>query len=146
MEAFSRKLKEARVAKELNQDELGEIVGVTRRSIVAYERGDAVPHKKTIRALAKALGVSTEYLTNDEITDQSFSKEMDHLVEEASSRFGNKGASEVEDLLKQNVALFAGGSISEEGKAAYFEALAKAYFACKEEAKKKYGKKPSEAE
>ncbi len=147
MEAFARKLKDARSAKELNQEELGELVGVSRRSINAYEKGAAIPRKKTIRALAKALGVSVEYLTNDGITDRSFSMEMDYLVEEASSRFGSKGAAEVEDLLKQNVALFAGGSLSEEGKAAYYEALSNAYFACKAEAKKKYGKKaPEQAE
>lgn len=144
MEAFARKLKEARTAKELKQEELGQIVGVTRRSIVAYEKGDAVPRKAMLRKLAQALDVSYDYLTNDETDDPGQGRAMDHLVAEASSRFGSKAANEVEDLLKRNVALFAGGTISEEGKEAFFEALAKVYFACKEEARRTYGKKKSD--
>ena len=38
------------------------------------------------------------------------------------------------------IALFAGGSISEETKDAYFQAVTEAYFACKNAAKEKYGK------
>jgi transcriptional regulator with XRE-family HTH domain len=146
MEAFARKVREARKNKEYSQDELGKQIGVSGRSIQAYEYGKSVPRKKALRKLAMALDVSYEYLVNDEIDDPNYGKDMDHLVAEASSRFGSKGANEVEDLLKRNVALFAGGTISEEGKEAFFEALAKAYFACKEEARKTYGKKKSDSD
>ncbi len=144
MEAFARKLREARNAKEMNQEELGQLIGVSRRSVIAYEKGDSTPRKAVIMKIALALDVSCEYLTNDEIDDPEYGKQMDHLIAEASTRFGSKAANEVEGLLKQNVALFAGGSISEEGKEAFYEALTKAYFACKEEARKKFGKKKSD--
>ena len=47
----------------------------------------------------------------------------------------------MEGLLAANTALFAGGELSQEQKDAFFEAVTKAYFACKGEAKKKYGRK-----
>jgi len=47
----------------------------------------------------------------------------------------------VEALLAQNAALFAGGTLDQEGKDAFFEAVMKAYLTCKEEAKKTYGRK-----
>lgn len=144
MEAFAKKVREARKNRELSQEELGKLIGVSGRSVQAYEYGKSVPRKKALRQLAQALDVSYEYLVNDEVDDPNYGKDMDHLVSEASSRFGSKAANEVEDLLKRNVALFAGGTISEEGKEAFFEALAKAYFACKEEARKTYGKKASD--
>ena len=44
-------------------------------------------------------------------------------------------------VLKQNQSLFAGGTISEEAKDAYFQAVMKAYLDCKEAAKQTYGRK-----
>ena len=40
-----------------------------------------------------------------------------------------------------NTALFAGGELSQEQKDLFFEAVTKAYFACKSGAKEKYGRK-----
>ena len=42
---------------------------------------------------------------------------------------------EAEDLLKRNVAFLAGGSVDQEAKDAFFEALMTAYITCKNEAR-----------
>lgn len=47
----------------------------------------------------------------------------------------------MDELLRDNTAIFAGGELSQEQKDAFFEAVMKAYITCKDEAKKKYGKK-----
>ena len=47
----------------------------------------------------------------------------------------------MDELLKDNAALFAGGDLSQEQKDAFFEAVMKAYITCKEEAKIKFGSK-----
>ena len=41
----------------------------------------------------------------------------------------------------ENTALFAGGTLSEEAKDAYFQAVAEAYYDCKKAARKTFGKK-----
>jgi hypothetical protein len=43
-------------------------------------------------------------------------------------------------LLERNAALFAGGTLDQEAKDAFFEAVTKAYWAAKEESRKTYGK------
>jgi hypothetical protein len=43
--------------------------------------------------------------------------------------------------MERNVALFAGGSISQEAKDAYFEAVMQAYMESKQAAKVKFGRK-----
>ena len=47
----------------------------------------------------------------------------------------------METLLRDNVALFAGGELSQDQKDAFFEAVMKAYITCKEEARSKFSKK-----
>ena len=62
-------------------------------------------------------------------------------VEEMRQQAGKKDSLDLEEMLKQNQSLFAGGTISEEAKDAYFQAVMKAYLDCKEAAKQTYGRK-----
>ena len=47
-------------------------------------------------------------------------------------------------MLRQNQTLFAGGTISEEAKDQYFQAVMEAYLDCKKAAKETFGRKKSE--
>ena len=141
MKTFSEKVKEAREGLKLNQQQLGNLVGVTKRSIAAYETTDTKPRGNTVRKLAAALNVSVDYLLNDEISDTQYGIEKEPYVEEARQRLGNKAAKEMDLLLEQNLALFAGGELDQEAKDAFFEAVMKAYLKCKDEARKTFGRK-----
>ena len=48
---------------------------------------------------------------------------------------------DLEAMLAQNQEMFAGGTISQEAKDAYFQAVMKAYVECKEAAKETYGRR-----
>ena len=139
MEKFAEKVRLARKDLNMAQEELGAKIGVSRRSVCAYESGASVPRAKMLRKLARALQVSVEYLTNDAVTDKDAGKQADARIENARALFGEKGAKEAEELMKRNVAFLAGGSVEQEAKDAFFEALMTAYIACKKEARKKYG-------
>lgn len=141
MKTFSQKVKEAREGLKLNQQQLGDIVGVTKRSIAAYETTNTKPRGNTVRKLAAALNVSVDYLLNDGIIDTQYGIEKEPYVEEARQRLGNKAAKEMDLLLEQNLALFAGGELDQEAKDAFFEAVMKAYLKCKDEARKTFGRK-----
>ena len=56
------KLKAARAAMRLTQQELGERVGVTRQTILAIERGDYNPTIKLCVEICKALGKTLDEL------------------------------------------------------------------------------------
>lgn len=138
---FSEKIRSSREMLEITQTELAELVGVSRRTIVAYEAGEATARKSTIAKLAKALKVSTKFLTDDDCDDPLADIEQDPYVEQARELYGNVGARDMEALLRDNAALFAGGELSQEQKDVFFEAVMKAYLTCKEEARQKFGKK-----
>ncbi len=141
MKSFGEKLKEARVSLGMPQTQLAQEIGVTTRSVQAYEKGDKKPREAMMAKLAKVLKVSVKFLTDDECEDPVADIEKDNYIEEARERYGSKGARDVEQLLADNAALFAGGELSEEQKDAFFQAVMAAYVKCKEEAKTKFGKK-----
>lgn len=144
MEKFAEKVRLARRELNMAQEELGAKIGVSRRSVCAYESGVSVPRRKTLRRLAKALDVSVEYLTDDSITNRDEGRQADARIENVRALFGEKGAKEAEELMKRNVAFLAGGSVEQEAKDAFFEALMAAYIACKKEAREKFA--PHDAE
>ena len=90
---------------------------------------------------AKALNISSKYLSDDSCLDPMADIEKDGYLEEARERYGSSGARDVDQLLRDNAALFAGGELSQEQKDQFFEAVMRAYVACKDEAKVKFGRK-----
>jgi transcriptional regulator with XRE-family HTH domain len=141
MVSFQDKVKEHRGLLGLTQKQLAEKAGIGFRTIVTYESGERFPHAAQLYKLAKALGVSAEYLKRDEIEDPAYGIDRMDYVEEMRQAAGTREAVSLETMLAQNQAMFAGGAVSEEAKDAYFQAVMKAYLECKEAAKKTYGRR-----
>lgn len=143
MKTFSEKVKDARLQLGLSQQQLGEATGVSLRTILSYEKGEKMPRQGTLLKLAKALGVSSKFLIDDLCENPMEDIEKDSYIEDAREKYGHNGAKDVEQLLADNAALFAGGELSQEQKDEFFQAVMVAYVTCKEEAKKKFGRKDS---
>lgn len=60
-----RNIKNARRNKGLTQKQLGDILGVSHSTIAGYESGNAVPSIDKLSTIAKATGVSIEWLSNE---------------------------------------------------------------------------------
>ncbi|MCQ2505478.1 MAG: helix-turn-helix transcriptional regulator [Saccharofermentans sp.] len=60
------KLKSARAAKDMSQDALAKIVGVSRQTINAIEKGDYNPTIKLCKEICKALDKTLDELFWDE--------------------------------------------------------------------------------
>ncbi|WP_241569200.1 LexA family protein [Rosenbergiella collisarenosi] len=61
-DSFSNRVAIARVALDLTQAQLADMVGIVRRQIAAYEAGDSKPRDKVLHNLAAALGTTSEWL------------------------------------------------------------------------------------
>ena len=59
---IGERIKKAREAKGMTQTELAEIIGVAKSTITGYEKGNREPDAVKINAIAKALGVSGDYI------------------------------------------------------------------------------------
>lgn len=141
MKTFAEKVRENRLSLHLTQEELGGLIGVSKRSVLAYETKGIRPRSGVLQKLAAALGVSAEYLRSDEVEDPLYGLERAPYVEATRARFGEKAAREIDYLMDRNAALFAGGEVTQEQKDAYFEAVMQAYLACKQAARASYGRK-----
>ena len=141
MKPFTDKVRDARIELGLTQTQLGEAAGVSLRTILAYEKGEKKPRQATMLKLAKALKVSVKFLSDDACEDPMEDIEKDGYIEEAREKYGAKGGRDIEQLLADNAALFAGGELTQEQKDEFFQAIMTAYVTCKEEAKAKFGRK-----
>ena len=141
MKTFSEKVRDARREQGLNQQQLADYVGISKRSIAAYETTETKPRGAIMKRLAQSLKVSVDYLIVDEIQDPNHGFAHSAYLEAAKQRFGRRAVVEMERLLRRNTALFAGGEIDQETKDAFFEAVMKAYLTCKDEARRTYGPK-----
>ena len=141
MKVFSEKVRDARAESGMTQTQLADAVGVSLRSILAYEKGEKRPRQSTILKLARALRVSVRFLSDDECENPVQDIEKDGYIEVARALYGARGARDVDALLEENTALFAGGELSQNQKDAFFEAIMKAYITSKEAAKETFGRK-----
>ena len=141
MASFGEKIRMRREEMQPSQEQLAKLSGLTRRSIVSYETAGKRPYASTLRKLAAALGVTVRYLEHDEIDDPAAGLEEEPFIREARDMYGKKGADEMAALLSQNEALFAGGTLTEDQKDMFYEAITRAYFMNKERARGKFGRK-----
>ena len=141
MKSFAEKVLDARSALGLTQPQLAELVGVSTRAVISYEKGEKSPRQSTMMKLAKALKVSVKFLSDDNCLDPLADIDKDGYIEAAHQRYGAVGARDINALLEENTALFAGGELSQEQKDMFFQAVMKAYITCKEEASQKFGHK-----
>ena len=71
---FGEKIVFLRKSKGMSQDQLAELLGVTRQSVSKWERDEVVADTDRILALSKLFAVSCDYLLNDNIADAAISK------------------------------------------------------------------------
>lgn len=62
---IGEEVKTARLTKGLTQDELAELVGISRNYISDIERGHYTPSVKTLAAIAKALNIDLNFLVKN---------------------------------------------------------------------------------
>lgn len=89
MLVFGKRLRELRKEKGLTQQQLGDIVGVTKVSICCYENGTRTPTLETLIDLADALNtkitdlLAIDYFAvaeDDEITTLNVAREEIHFI------------------------------------------------------------------
>ena len=62
METLGTRLKDLRKEKKITQQQLADSVGVSKTSVIYWEKDENIPKHESINALAKSLGTTTEWL------------------------------------------------------------------------------------
>lgn len=63
---FSQKIKEIRKRFDLSQEQLAEIINVSRQTITKWETGVGLPDVSNLQELSKVFGVTVDYLLDDD--------------------------------------------------------------------------------
>ena len=133
---FGEKVKKARKELGLTQTQLGEKIGVSRRTITSYEADAFPPRTRELYCkLAKALDVNVNYLLTQE----------NEFILGAGEQYGYRGRKGAQALAGELTGLFSGGDLAEEDMDELILAIQKAYVIAKENNRKyapeKYKKK-----
>ncbi len=129
---FGEKLREIRTKENLTQQEMADKIGVSLRTLKAYELGETLPRfRKIYHKIADEFNVDINYLLT----------EGDDFILTAGEKHGYRGSKGAEALIADARALFAGGELSEHDKKVVFDALQEAFFEAKLENKKYTPKK-----
>ncbi len=122
----------------MTQPALAEETGITVRSISKYETGITIPRGYNLKKLATALHVSEAYLLTPEADDPEFGREEAPYVDPVRETYGRKSGADMQQLLMQTVAMFAGGETPQEDKDSFFKAVEQAYILTKRTAGERY--------
>lgn len=126
-DSFGDRLKALRTAVGISQPLLASKMSISLRSIQNYESNKRLPQSIAIvKRLAEAFNTTPEYLMGEEGL----------LCVDAAERGGVKAQRDVQFLVHQVAALFAGGELGEEDKDAAMRAITEAYWDAKEKNKK----------
>lgn len=129
---FGEKIKTLRKSKGMSQSELAALVGVSDRTLRSWEGQGRFPKQNNLyQKLADALQCDVAYLMSENAA----------FITEATEQFGNRGAKQAQQILEQAVAMFAGGSLSDEDKTAFMDEIQSLYLDSKKRAKKYTPKK-----
>ena len=129
---FGEKVKAERTKLGLNQDELAEKIGVTRRVICSYEMINPVRRgTERYKKLAEALNVNVNYLLSED----------DAFIADVEDKYGRRGARQAQELLAEVTGLFAGGEMADEDMREMVDAIQEAYLIAKKNNKKYTPKK-----
>lgn len=124
---FGEKLREARAKKGITQSKAAKAIGVSLRTYKSYELDESFPqNRKYYEKLADFYQLNINYLLTE---DKDF-------ILTAGDSFGYRGRREAAELVKDVIALFAGGHLTEEDQNLAMQAIQQAYFDAKTENKK----------
>ena len=106
----------------MRKTDFAESIGVTYRAFANYMNGSRTPRAATLDKMARELGLTAEFLTND-------NEERELTIEERFIRRVCAGGatSEAAQFLSQSRGLFAGNDLSDEDKEYLLKALIDIY-------------------
>lgn len=127
---FGEKLKKLRDEKKLNQEQLANILNVSKSNVSKYENGIIEPNQETLKTIARYFNVTTDYLlghTTDPKLNQKDEKDIATRLKLIT-----------EDLSSDAEIMFDGDIIDEETKELFMASLETVLKISKIKAKEKF--------
>ena len=89
---FGEKLQKLRTRAGLSQDQLAELLDVSRQAVSKWERNEAMPEAEKLVRISRQFGVSTDYLLLEELEEpETASTTTAQQAAKGSSVFAHRG-------------------------------------------------------
>ena len=125
---FGEKVRDLRKKNSLTQDELAKCLGVSKRTIIGWERDGRYPRNvEILEKMADIFHVPLTYIH----PDQSL------FIERAAATYGKKGKIEAQHLAFELTELFASGELTAQDMDGIMYEMHKAYFKYREQKREK---------
>ena len=129
---FGEKVRAAREAKNMTQEQLADAIGMSKRMVSYWENHGKLPKSRdTYPIIADALGIDVSVLLDDDA----------EFVIKAAETYGNRGAQQALQLVEQITGLYAGGELEEDDMDAMMKAIQDAYWIAKQKNKRHTNKR-----
>lgn len=124
---FGEKVRAAREARNMTQEQLANAIGMSKRMVSYWENHNKLPKSRdTYSVVAEALGIDAEVLLDDNA----------EFVLQASESYGYRGAQRALQLVQQITGLYASGELEEEDMDTMMKAIQDAYWIAKQKNKR----------
>ena len=134
---FGEKIKILRKEQGMTQLDLAKTVGVSLRTITAYESDGVYPRRADMyEKLAEVLHTTTAELRSEE----------DLFISQANEKYGKRASAQAKKLMEQVNGLFAGGDLADEDMDEMMQAIQEAYWIAKKNNRKYVPKKYRQSE
>ena len=125
---FGEKVRDLRKKHSLTQDELAKCLGVSKRTVIGWERDGRYPRNvEILEKMADIFHVPLTYIQ----PDQSL------FIERAAATYGKKGKIEAQHLAFELTELFASGELTPQDMDGIMYEMHKAYFKYREQKREK---------
>jgi transcriptional regulator with XRE-family HTH domain len=91
---LSQKIRQARLDANLSQDELAQAIGVSDKSVSAYEQGRATPPFQKLQDIAQKTNHSLTYFTEEKMDQTALKNKLQSIEKELA---------EIKKLLKNSI-------------------------------------------
>lgn len=133
---FGEKVRQARIAAHLSQQQLADRTGISLRTIQNYETGGRMPKQRdSYRRLAAALHMEESVLLDEQA----------EFVLAAGKEYGSRGSEQAQRLIEEVSGLYAGGELCDEDMDAMMEAIQEAYWIAKRRNRRQTASRPTPA-
>ena len=129
---FGEKVRAAREAKNMSQEQLAAAIGMSKRMVVYWENDGNLPKSRDVYPrIANVLGIDVSVLLDDNA----------EFVIKAAETYGNRGAKQALHLVQEITGLYAGGELEEDDMDAMMKAIQDAYWIAKQKNKRHTNKR-----
>lgn len=133
---FGEKVRDLRKKHSLTQDELAKCLGVSKRTVIGWERDGRYPRNvEILEKMADIFHVPLTYIQ----PDQSL------FIERAAATYGKKGKIEAQHLAFELTELFASGELTAQDMDGIMYEMHKAYFKYREQEREKNRMHPTQS-